>query len=117
MRLTFGAMRRNHRKLAVCRRGTDKMLHDQADRSGSNRTENLCRFPKLLVLSTAVGVLTACMPPMQMSAPPPMLMMPPQAAVPPAPILQPTAGLRARERFQLAINQLQPGDSARAPLA
>src|SRR5712671_2200585 len=90
------------------------MLHDQAGRSGSNRTENLCRFQKLLVLSTAAGVLAACMAPMQMPVPPPMPMMPPQAAAPAAPILQPTAGLGARERFQLAINQLQQGDSARA---
>lgn len=90
------------------------MLHDQAGRWGLIRTENLGRLTKLLVLSTAAGVLSACMAPMQMPAPPPMPMMPPQAAAPAAPILQPTAGLGARERFQLAINQLQQGDSARA---
>ena len=90
------------------------MLHDQAGRSGSNRTENLGRFPKFLVLSAAIGVLTACMAPMQMSAPPPMPMMPSQAAAPAAPILRPTPGLAARERFQLAINQLQQGDSTHA---
>ncbi len=43
-----------------------------------------------------------------------MPMVPPQVAPPAAPVLQPTAGLGARERFQLAINQLQQGDSARA---
>jgi hypothetical protein len=90
------------------------MLYDQAGRSGSNRTENLGRFPKFLVLSAAIGVLTACMAPMQMSAPPPMPMMPSQAAAPAAPILRPTPGLAARERFQLAINQLQQGDSTHA---
>jgi Tfp pilus assembly protein PilF len=90
------------------------MLHDRAGRSGLNRIENLGRLTKLFVLWTAAGVLAACMAPMQMSAPPPMPMMPPQAAAPAAPILQPTAGLGARERFQLAINQLQQGDSARA---
>ena len=68
-----------------------------------------------LVLLAAAGMLAACMQPMQMGALSPMSgMAMPQAAVPAAPILQPTAGLGARERFQLAVNQLQQGDSARA---
>jgi Tfp pilus assembly protein PilF len=51
----------------------------------------------------------SALPPM-----PPMPVMPPQASTPAAPVLQPTPGLGARERFQLAINQLQQGDAARA---
>ena len=91
------------------------MLQDQPGRLGSNRIENLGRLPKLLALLPALGFLAACMAPMQMSAPGPMMLMQPQAAAPVAPPpLQPTPGLAARERFQLAINQLQQGDSTHA---
>ena len=91
------------------------MLHDQAGRSGLSRTGNLGRFLKFVMMLAAVGVLAGCMAPMKMSAPPPIPVMPPQEApVPAAPVLQPTAGLGARERFQLAINQLQQGDSTHA---
>ena len=89
------------------------MLQHQPNGRGSNRSESLRRLPNLLALLSAMGFLAGCMA-MQMSAPAPMPMVPPQAAPPVAPVLQPTAGLGARERFQLAINQLQQGDSARA---
>ena len=97
------------------------MLCDQAGLRKSNRTKNFRVFPKLLALFPVVGVLAACMMP-QASAPPPMAMMQPQAPAPAAlPAMLPslpqaTPGLAARERFQLAVNQLQQGDSTHAAL-
>ena len=77
------------------------------------------RATNLFVLLPAVSALTACMGQMQasMSAmmPPPMAAapeMPAMPVVPPPPL--PTPGLAARERFQLAINQLQQGDATHA---
>jgi Tfp pilus assembly protein PilF len=95
------------------------MLRDQACLGISNRTGIFRRLPKLLLGFPACGVLAACMMP-QAAAPPPAMMAmqaAPQAivpALPPPP--QPTPGLAARERFQLAINQLQQGDSVHAAL-
>jgi tetratricopeptide (TPR) repeat protein len=93
------------------------MLRDQACLRISNRTGIFRRLPKLLLGFPAFGVLAACMMP-QAAAPPPAMMAmqaPPQAIVPTLPPPpQPTPGLAARERFQLAINQLQQGDSVHA---
>jgi Tfp pilus assembly protein PilF len=93
------------------------MLRHQADHWDSNRIEYPGWRPKFLLLVPAFAVLAGCMMPMQGSAPPPVMAMQPQAAasVPPPPAVpQPTPGLAARERFQLAINQLQQGDSIHA---
>jgi len=49
----------------------------------------------------------------QAAAPPMMATMQPQAPAAPPP-LQPTPGLAARERLQLAVNQLQQGDATHA---
>src|SRR5262245_19962690 len=63
-------------------------------------------------MSTPMTVATAAPPPIEMApaalpaAPPPMV-----AAMP---MLTPTPGIAARERFQVAINALQQGDSQRA---
>jgi Tfp pilus assembly protein PilF len=99
--------------------GEREMSCDRADRRDSNCREGLYRHAKLLAVLPAIGMLAACMMKPPESAPPPMMAMvqpPPQQApmsiVPPA--LQPTPGLAARERFQLAINQLQQGDSMHA---
>src|SRR4029077_16586289 len=84
---------------------------------GTNR--NLLRA---LLLAPGFGILAACMAPMQMAATPSpiapqilasaTMMAAPTPIVPQAP--QPTPGLAARERFQLAVNQLQQGDAAHA---
>lgn len=86
------------------------------------------RHGKLITLLPATAFLASCGGMMmqqqqQQAAPPPMTMAsaPPQqlAPAPPpvvemAPMLQPTPGIAARERFQVAVNALQQGDSARA---
>jgi len=57
----------------------------------------------------------AAPPPMTMASAPPQQLAPaPPPVVEMAPMLQPTPGIAARERFQVAVNALQQGDSARA---
>jgi Tfp pilus assembly protein PilF len=85
----------------------------------------------MLVIVPAVTVLASCGGMMQQAEmPPPMTMAtaePPPAPVAPAPLPatpppmapmamapMPTPGIAARERFQLAINSLQQGDSPKA---
>ncbi|HEY4265809.1 MAG TPA: tetratricopeptide repeat protein [Micropepsaceae bacterium] len=94
------------------------MSCDRADLRASDWSRKRRRLPQLLLLFPVLGLLAACMM-KPASVPPPMMAMiepPPQQG--PAsivlPVLQPTPGLAARERFQLAINQLQQGDSAHA---
>ena len=99
------------------------------------REESHSRLPirrlRALGLVPAVALLASCgemmqqaeMPaPVMMSsvAPPPETAPVPLPAAPPpvapmmAPMLTPTPGIAARERFQVAINALQQGDSPRA---
>src|SRR5262245_54458566 len=101
------------------------MVHSQVDTPGRKRQGRTPKLFAALSLGPAFAVLAGCMAPMQMAAPPP----PPMAAQPlasepmmalptplqPAPQApQPTPGLAARERLQLAINQLQQGDAVHA---
>jgi Tfp pilus assembly protein PilF len=97
------------------------MLRDHSGIWALNRAENFRHVPKLLLMLPALGLLAACMGPPKAAPPVAMMAMqappapPPQEiapAIPPPP--QATPGLVARERFQLAINQLQQGDSIHA---
>ena len=88
------------------------------------RARNNQRVLAPVLLSAALG-LTACMSakmemPMMASVPLPVPMSMPEVVAPPPPsppqpvAPQATPGLGARERFQLALNLLQQGDSMRA---
>jgi Tfp pilus assembly protein PilF len=99
------------------------MVRNQADLPGLKCCGRIRKLFGILSLGPLLGALAACMAPMQMSPPPPApmaqeplasaTMMPlPTPIVPQAP--QPTPGLAARERFQLAVNQLQQGDAVHA---
>src|SRR5882672_737929 len=81
------------------------------------------RPAKLIAMLPMVALIVSCggMMMQQVAAPPPPMMMvsapPPPPPPPPVaapPVLQPTPGIAARERFQVAVNALQQGDSARA---
>src|SRR5436190_13999055 len=98
------------------------MVREQADPRGAVGRDAKRNLLSGLLFAPVFGILSACMAPMQMAAPPaPMapqilssanMMAPPTPIVPQAP--QPTPGLAARERFQLAVNQLQQGDATHA---
>lgn len=80
----------------------------------------LKQIPGLLVLAPALAIVTACAT-QQAAAPTvaptaPAADAAPTALTPAAPVLAPTAGIAARERFQLAINLLQQGNPAQARL-
>lgn len=80
----------------------------------------LKQIPGFLVLGSALVIVTACAT-QQAAAPTvaptaPAADAAPTALTPAAPVLAPTAGIAARERFQLAINLLQQGNSAQAKL-
>src|SRR5258705_3260739 len=79
------------------------------------------RPAKLIAMLPMVALIVSCggMMMQQVAAPPPPMMMvsappPPPPPVAAPPMLQPTPGIAARERFQVAVNALQQGDSARA---
>jgi TolA-binding protein len=96
------------------------------------RRQTLIPGLRVLVVAPAMTVLASCgggmmqqaemPPPMTMATvepPPPPVAPAPLPATPPpmAPMVMapmPTPGIAARERFQLAINSLQQGDSQKA---
>jgi len=87
-----------------------------------------CRHFQAMALVPAVALLASCggmsmmqqqaaapsAPMVVATAPPTPLPMMALPVEPVAPMLQPTPGIAARERFQVAVNALQQGDSARA---
>jgi len=108
---------------ARARSGGNEMRNFVQARIGM-RARNNQRVLAPVLLSAALG-LTACMSakmemPMMASVPLPVPMSMPEVVAPPPPsppqpvAPQATPGLGARERFQLALNLLQQGDSMRA---
>ena len=101
------------------------MRRDFRQQGSIRRLRVFVVVPAVTVLASCGGMMeqTAMAPPMTMATvepPPPTAAPAPLPATPPQPIApmvaapMPTPGIAARERFQLAINSLQQGDSPKA---